>query len=45
MATTIWTIFAIATMVAIFATCVAVVAAGVRLFENALSKRRTNRPG
>jgi small basic protein len=32
--------FAVATMVGIFASCVIVVAAGVRVFENARAKRR-----
>jgi len=40
MATAIWTVFAVAVMVGIFACCVIVVAAALRLFENARAKRR-----
>ena len=43
MATIIWTIFAVATMIAIFASCVVVVAVGVRWLEGALAKRRLRR--
>ena len=39
-ATAVWVVFAVAAMVAIFAGCVIVVAAGLRLFENARTKRR-----
>jgi hypothetical protein len=40
MSTFIWTTFAVATMVGIFAVCVTVVAVGVRILEGALAKRR-----
>jgi hypothetical protein len=40
MATIIWTLFAVAVMIGIFAGCVVVVAVGVRWFEGALAKRR-----
>jgi hypothetical protein len=40
MATAIWTIFAVGIMIGIFAACVIVVAAGTRLLENRLEKRR-----
>jgi hypothetical protein len=40
MATFIWTTFAVAIMIGIFATCVIMVAAGTRYLENALAKRR-----
>ena len=40
MSTAVWTVFAVAVMVAIFAGCVVFVAAGVRVLENALAKRR-----
>jgi heme exporter protein D len=40
MATAVWTAFAVAAMVGIFAGCVVVVAAGVRVLENVLTKRR-----
>lgn len=40
MATFIWTIFAIAAQIAIFAACVVVVAVGVRLLEGVLARRR-----
>ena len=43
MATIIWTIFAVATMIAIFASCVVVVAVGVRWLEGVLAKRRLRR--
>ena len=41
MATFIWTVFAVAVMIGIFATCVIVVAAGTRFLEYALAKRRS----
>ena len=44
MATAVWTVFAVAVMIGIFAACVAVVAAGVRLFERALAKRGGRAP-
>jgi heme exporter protein D len=40
MSTFIWTTFAVAAMVGIFAACVIVVAVGVRILEGALAKRR-----
>lgn len=40
MATAIWTVFAVAAMVAIFTGCVVVVTTGVRVYENARAKRR-----
>jgi hypothetical protein len=40
MATVVWTVFAVAIMIGIFAGCVFVVAAGTRFLENALAKRR-----
>jgi hypothetical protein len=40
MGTVVWTVFAVGIMIAIFATCVIVVAAGTRLLENTLMKRR-----
>jgi hypothetical protein len=44
MATAIWTTFAVAIMIAIFAGCVVVVAAGTRLLERRLEKRRRKSP-
>jgi hypothetical protein len=41
MATAIWTLFATAVMLGGFAACVIAVAAGVRLLENLLAKRRS----
>jgi hypothetical protein len=43
MATILWTIFAVAMMIGIFASCVVVVAAGVRWLEGVLAKRRLRR--
>jgi hypothetical protein len=40
MSTVVWTAFAAVAMAGIFAGCVLVVAAGVRVLENALAKRR-----
>jgi len=40
MSTAVWTVFAVAAMVGIFAGCVVVVTAGVRVLENALARRR-----
>ena len=40
MSTAVWTVFAVVAMVGIFASCVVVVAAGVRVLENAIVKRR-----
>jgi hypothetical protein len=40
MSTAIWTVLAVAALGGIFATCVVVVAAGVRVLENALARRR-----
>ena len=39
MVTIIWTTFAVGIMIAIFASCVIVVAAGIRFFENHRAKR------
>ena len=43
MATAVWMVFAVSAMVAIFAGCVIVVAAGVRALEHALARRRERR--
>ena len=43
MSTAVWTVFAVATMVGIFAGCVIAVAAGVRVLEHALLRRRAKR--
>ena len=40
MATAVWTVFAVAAMVGIFTGCVMAVAAGIRVLESALAKRR-----
>lgn len=40
MSTVVWTAFAIAAMVGIFAGCVVVVVGGVRVLEHALARRR-----
>lgn len=40
MAATLWTIFAISAMLGLFAGCVVVVVAGIRLLEAAREKRR-----
>lgn len=40
MATAVWTIFAVTVMVGIFAGCVIVVVAGIRMLEIAREKRR-----
>jgi len=40
MSTVLWTTFAVGAMVGIFVGCVVVVAAGVRVLEHALAKRR-----
>jgi hypothetical protein len=39
MATAVWTMFAVAAMVGIFAGCVVFVTAGVRVFEHVRAKR------
>jgi hypothetical protein len=39
MGTVVWTVFAVGIMIAIFASCVIVVAAGTRFLENTLAKR------
>jgi hypothetical protein len=39
MATVIWTTFAVSILIATFAGCVIVVAAGIRFFENHRAKR------
>jgi hypothetical protein len=43
MSTAVWTVFAVGAMVAIFAGCVIAVAAGVRVLENLLARRRAKR--
>jgi hypothetical protein len=43
MSTAVWTIFAVATMIGIFAACTAAVAVGVRAIERALAKHRARR--
>jgi len=40
MATAVWTIFAVTVMVGIFAGCVIVVVAGIRMLEIAREKRK-----
>ena len=40
MATVVWTVFAVGIMIAIFASCVVIVAAGTRFLEHALSRHR-----
>jgi len=40
MSTAVWMVFAVGAMVGIFAACVVAVAAGVRVLESALIKRR-----
>lgn len=40
MSTALWTVLAVAGMVGIFATCVVVVVAGVRVLEGAVAKRQ-----
>ena len=40
MATAVWTALAVAALVGMFAACVIVVAAGVRVLENLLARRR-----
>ena len=40
MSTAVWTVLAVGTMVGIFAACVIVVVAGVRLLESAVAKRQ-----
>ena len=40
MSTLVWTTFAVAAMVGIFAVCVVVVEAGIRVVEAAVEKRR-----
>jgi len=39
----IWMVLAVGTMVGIFAGCVVVVAAGIRVLENVLAKHRQKR--
>ncbi len=43
MPTAVWTVFAVAVMVGLFAGCVIVVATGVRVLEGALEKHRRNK--
>jgi hypothetical protein len=43
MSTAVWTVFAVAAMVGLFAGCVLVVVVGVRMLENVLEKRRQKR--
>ena len=45
MATAIWTIFAVATMIGIFAACTVAVVVGVRAVEHSLTKHRARRGG
>lgn len=40
MAAAVWAVFAVATMVGIFAGCVIAVVAGIRVLESAREKRR-----
>ena len=44
MPTAVWTIFAVAGMVGIFAACVVVVVARIRAYEYAREKRRPKEP-
>jgi len=44
MPTAVWTIFAIAGMVGIFAACVIVVVVGIRAYEYTREKRRLKEP-
>jgi hypothetical protein len=43
MGTAVWTVFAVGAMVGLFAGCVIAVAAGVRVLEHALARRRAKR--
>jgi hypothetical protein len=43
MGTVAWTVFAVATMIGIFAGCTAAVVIGVRVIERALAKHREKR--
>jgi hypothetical protein len=45
MATFLWTILAVATMIGMFGACVVAVTVGVRMLENALAKRRRKQAG
>jgi hypothetical protein len=40
MSTAIWTVLAVGAMIGMFAACVVVVTAGVRMLEGAVAKRR-----
>lgn len=40
MATAVWWVVAVGAMVGMFATCVLLIAAGVRVLENVLARRR-----
>jgi hypothetical protein len=44
MPTAVWTVFAVAGMLGIFAACVVVVVAGIRAYEHARDKRRPKEP-
>jgi len=44
MSTAVWTVLAVGGMVGMFAACVVVVAAGVRVLEGAVMKRRRKPP-
>jgi predicted small integral membrane protein len=44
MSAAVWTVFAVAGMVGIFAACVIVVVAGIRAYEYAREKRRPKEP-
>ena len=45
MGTALWTAFAVTAMLAIFAACVAVVVAGIRVLENVRERRRRKEAG
>ena len=45
MATAVWTVFAVATMIGIFAACAVAVVIGVRVIEHSLTKHRARRSG
>jgi small basic protein len=42
--TVLWTALALGVMAGIFAVCVAMVVIGIRLYENAVARRRERRP-
>jgi hypothetical protein len=45
MSTAVWTVLAVGAMIGIFAGCVIVVAAGVRVLEGAVTRRRERSGG